>query len=435
MMSWRMRRRRAVATPAGTCWMVVVCVVVLSIAAGGGGAAAARVARNEFARTLYDSELAEMRMTSLEAAAAAGTAFGACEGEPMMECTSDALFAVTHNGGSKYFNRHDGGDDGNDGCVYETHRSTTDDGENGTSHARCDWEHPPGKHAETKKEDVQQQPPPPQPQISTQTQQQEQRQQPQTQQQLAFVASVCWPEVPVNDSSSGIPRRIIQTWKTHRPRGRFNKFLHKMQRLNPDFEYMLFDDQEVNDFVATHFPRLKFMWDHLIGPFRVQRYDLFRMLAVYHYGGFYLDMDVELEQGLAPLLDQEAVFPHEEMIPTDICRKHGQYGRWPWPYIDCSREFPQLGQFAFGARRHHPFLRRVIEAIYAQFISPDVPPRFSDVYIFTTSGPDLVSHVYNQSSPAEQQHVTVLYPHPYDKFRFGDYGVHHMAGAWRKWTH
>ena len=131
-------------------------------------------------------------------------------------------------------------------------------------------------------------------------------------------------------------------------------------------------------------------------------------------------------------MDNMAVFPHEEYIPVEICERHGKYGRWPWLYIDCSREFPQLGQFAFGAQAGHPFVKQVIEAMYMQFLRPSTPPRYSDVYIFTTGGPDLVSHVFNTTSAATRAQVTVLYREPYDKFCFGNFARHHMDGSWRR---
>lgn len=162
------------------------------------------------------------------------------------------------------------------------------------------------------------------------------------------------------------------------------------------------------------------------------RYDLFRMLAVYFYGGFYFDMDFEPLRKLPDsLLKHDVVFPHEEYIPAHICERHGRAGRWPWSYIDCSFEFPQLGQFGFGARQGNDFIRQLIYGMRDQFYNPDVPPRYPDVYVFTTSGPDFVSHMYNQSSKEVQSTVTVLYPEPYAKFQFGNYGRHHMGGSWR----
>ena len=84
------------------------------------------------------------------------------------------------------------------------------------------------------------------------------------------VQPACVPEGAV-ELPGRIPKRVVQTWKTHRPRGRLWKFMAHLHALNPDFEFLLFDDHEIDLFVAAHFPNLQFMWAHLRGPFRVQR--------------------------------------------------------------------------------------------------------------------------------------------------------------------
>ncbi len=97
--------------------------------------------------------------------------------------------------------------------------------------------------------------------------------------------------------------------------------------LNPDFEYIFFDDQRMADFIDEHFPQYRTMFRSFGVP--IQRYDFFRYLAVYHYGGFYLDLDVLLASGLSDLLDFGCVFPFEELtINTFLRRSTGWTGKW-----------------------------------------------------------------------------------------------------------
>jgi hypothetical protein len=70
--------------------------------------------------------------------------------------------------------------------------------------------------------------------------------------------------------------------------------------------------------------------------FAIQRYDFFRYLAVYQYGGFYLDLDVILDSSLSALLDFRCVFPFEELTMNTFLRR--EYGMG-W----------EIGSFAFGA--------------------------------------------------------------------------------------
>ena len=77
----------------------------------------------------------------------------------------------------------------------------------------------------------------------------------------------------------------------------------------------------------------------------IQRYDFFRYLAICHFGGFYLDLDVLLASSLSDLLEFGCVFPFEELtISTFLRRKYGM----DW----------ESGNYAFGASARHPFIDR-----------------------------------------------------------------------------
>ena len=62
-----------------------------------------------------------------------------------------------------------------------------------------------------------------------------------------------------------------------------------LRLLNPDYEYLFFDDQAVDCFIAQEFPQYKAVFESF--RFRIQRYDFFRYLVIYKYGGFYFDLD------------------------------------------------------------------------------------------------------------------------------------------------
>ena len=72
--------------------------------------------------------------------------------------------------------------------------------------------------------------------------------------------------------------------------------MSSVRLLNPDYEYLFFDDGRVEEFIAQEFPQYRAVFESFEVP--IQRYDFFRYLAVYHYGGFYLDLDVLLGSGL-----------------------------------------------------------------------------------------------------------------------------------------
>src|SRR5207248_2357407 len=122
---------------------------------------------------------------------------------------------------------------------------------------------------------------------------------------------------------SGIPARIIHVYSPAIGRseelGLFNQAaIATVRLLNPDFEHVLFGRREMAEFIGAEFPQFRRVMDSLPGP--IQRFDLFRYLAVYRLGGFYFDLDVFLARSLKPLLDCQCVFAFEELTISAFLR-------------------------------------------------------------------------------------------------------------------
>jgi inositol phosphorylceramide mannosyltransferase catalytic subunit len=225
-----------------------------------------------------------------------------------------------------------------------------------------------------------------------------------------------------------IPRRVIQTG-----RDRNLPLLHRaavttVTLLNPDFEHCFFDDDDVDRFVEREFPQYRALFHAF--PFPIQRYDFFRYLAVYRYGGFYLDLDVLLASSLSGLAHLGCVFAFDDLnVSRFLRRRHGM----DWT----------IGNYAFGAHAGHPFLGAVIDnCVRAQTdrrwgaaALRGIPRPFRDDFVvLNTTGPWLVSRTYAEN-PALAASVTVLTPEnvcdPWTWHKFGDVGVHLMEGSWR----
>jgi len=115
-----------------------------------------------------------------------------------------------------------------------------------------------------------------------------------------------------------IPRRIIQTGKQVQQPLRNRAMIANLKLLNPDYEYLFFDDDQVQTFVQREFSQYRRVFDSF--RFSIQRYDFFRYLAVYHYGGFYFDLDVLLARGLSELLKTGCTFPFEGLTFSHFLR-------------------------------------------------------------------------------------------------------------------
>jgi inositol phosphorylceramide mannosyltransferase catalytic subunit len=226
-----------------------------------------------------------------------------------------------------------------------------------------------------------------------------------------------------------IPKRIIQVWGGSSDMPLLAKASAvNVRSLNPDFEYLFFDDARMDTFIDEHFPEYRRVFK--LFPFPIQRFDFFRYLAIYRLGGFYFDMDLLLASSLSDLLAFECIFPFEELTINRFLRE--QYGM-DW----------EVGNYAFGAAPGHPFIRAIIENCvraqedlkWTQAIMRPIPRLFQkDFLIFYTTGPGLVSRTLAEFPDAERR-VKVLFPGDVcdakNWNRFGNYGVHVHQGNWR----
>jgi len=227
--------------------------------------------------------------------------------------------------------------------------------------------------------------------------------------------------------TDAIPKRIIQTGKTRELSPVAKVSACNLKLLHPDWDYRYFDDDDVRDFLREEFPEHEALFDAF--PYKIQRFDFFRYLAVHRLGGFYFDLDVMLSKDMGPTLDSHSVFPFEELTVSRHLRGRGM----DW----------EIGNYAFGARPGDSFLGAVIEnCVRAQrepgWVSPmmaGIPRMFrSDFEVLNTTGPGLVSRTLVEN-PELAAKVTVLFPEdvrdPATWHHVGDYGVHFMEGSWR----
>ena len=188
----------------------------------------------------------------------------------------------------------------------------------------------------------------------------------------------------------------------------------------------------INTRVQAFFDRTFPQYHAVFNAFRfaIQRYDFFRYLAVYHFGGFYFDLDVLLASSISNLLNHSCIFPFEGLTFSRFLRRHYQMD---W----------EIGNYAFGAVPGHPFLEAIIQnCVRAQKDPNWVKPMMcgapalsrAEFLVLNTTGPGLVSRTLAEN-PELAETVTVLLPDDVcdesNWNQFGDYGIHLMNGSWR----
>ncbi|HML96626.1 MAG TPA: glycosyltransferase [Thermodesulfobacteriota bacterium] len=216
-----------------------------------------------------------------------------------------------------------------------------------------------------------------------------------------------------------IPKIIHQTCKsTMELSPDLAAFVERVAALHPGWEHRLYGDAECRAAVERIFPALLPLYD---ASLPIQKTDIFRVVAVYGDGGFYLDTDVECRIPLDDLSEFRAVFGEEATLSPEEAAGRGL-------------ESPlRVGNYAFGSEPGHPFLLGIIEGMAAQ-AGREIK---AEEDILESTGPGLVTAVYTKYGRGMKDVVVIP-----NKDRtcpvcralschFGSYAVHAHAGSWR----
>ena len=215
-------------------------------------------------------------------------------------------------------------------------------------------------------------------------------------------------------SSSKI--NIIQTWKTNQIPPKYQSLVYKIKKLNPECNYLFFTDQDINIFIRDKFPQYLLTFQQF--PYTIQKIDFFRYLAIYYYGGVYLDLDIDLHKSVQNLKNSsECVFPLEFTKNSD-------------PILQQQKFQGLIGNYAFYAPSRHPFIKKIIDNIDSKRI-PIKESECSDYrqYVYYTTGPVMVSQTYIDY--VSKEHIKIIQTRPFKKSSFGDYGKHIQLGTWK----
>lgn len=217
-----------------------------------------------------------------------------------------------------------------------------------------------------------------------------------------------------------IPKRIICTHVSQYSLETKLKYcIHLMQEMHPSWEFLFFSDNDCREFIEREIPNYLELYDWYPRP--VQKADLFRILAVYHLGGFYLDTDFMLAAPLDPLCEENAVFPFEHEKDEKAFKV--RYPKW----MKTREEKLTLGNYAFGAVAGHPFLTAVLEELVARTETLEVE-NCNDLDVLHSTGPDALTSVYYRQRESWND-VMVLGS---NEMGLGEYGVHLIHGVWRQ---
>jgi len=219
---------------------------------------------------------------------------------------------------------------------------------------------------------------------------------------------------------NNVPKIIIQTWKDRDIPAKYLPLIDNIKKHNPEYEYLFFTDNDILSFMKQHYPDYIKTYEKL--PIKIQKIDFFRYIAVYHYGGIYMDLDMDGITNMDDILQYKAVFPVDEYI-TDRLSHHKRYKY----YYNNNQKF-LLGQYAFAAEPKNEFVKLLIDNIHNNIHTIVKSVNHNDEeYVFKTTGPDYVSKVYMDYANKSTIHILDNGKRQY----FGDYAQHRHFGSWK----
>ena len=232
-----------------------------------------------------------------------------------------------------------------------------------------------------------------------------------------------------NFDNDQIPKIIIQTWKSNIIPYKYKNDVYTMRKYNNTYKYLFFNDNDIEKFLKKYYLNTYYKSYKKL-PVIIQKIDYFRYIAVYHYGGFYFDLDMKGYFPIDELLKYDCVFPYEQKIDNNKC-KSNRFKNF------CKKNVKFiLGQYAFGAKPQNDFIKTLIEKIHNNVdnyiveydkIKENKDKNIYHEYIYSTTGPDFVTNVYHNYK--NKKDIKILYynvPH-----HFGKFAKHNFYGTWK----
>jgi mannosyltransferase OCH1-like enzyme len=216
-----------------------------------------------------------------------------------------------------------------------------------------------------------------------------------------------------------IPRIIHQTAKYRDFYGVYEEFHRKLRAFHPGWDFRFYDDRDCRKLIKQYFGKLLSVYDGYAHA--IQRTDLFRIAAVFQFGGFYVDLDVECFKPIDDLCRNTIVFGEEKVLTPREKRRLRH------------RDAQRIGNYMFGSVPQHPFLADVM----IRMTQESMKPIEIENDILETTGPGLLTRVYfdlkNHHTDITMLGKAVgLCPHCVRRScHFGDYALHHHVGSWR----
>jgi len=128
--------------------------------------------------------------------------------------------------------------------------------------------------------------------------------------------------------------------------------IEKLKKLNPTWEYRLYDDIDIENYIKFNFPSILKLYKKINPIYGVVKADLFRYLVIYNEGGVYLDIKSSFLYSLDSKIkeDDKCLLSHWN---------NKEWGR----HLEISNPKGEFQQCFIIMAKGHPFMKSVIECV------------------------------------------------------------------------
>ena len=202
------------------------------------------------------------------------------------------------------------------------------------------------------------------------------------------------------DPVNNFPRIIHQVWDSGVFPEEWREAQQSCRNLYPNYRYMLWSFADTEKLIREEHPWLLSTWNSY--PYDMQRVDLVKYLALYHYGGVYLDSDVSCVENFDSYIQNLSSNVHTVVRPS--------YPAW-------------YGLDTFWSKPRSPLMWSVlVNAPYAN-------RWYGVTYTTVMFGAGTVYFGLSLNSYPCQSHIHVV---P-NEFFTEKYFFHHHASSWHHW--
>ena len=158
----------------------------------------------------------------------------------------------------------------------------------------------------------------------------------------------------INELKSGesIPKVVHQTYHKKILPPEIQQNIAHLKSANPEWEFRLYDDNDIENYIQTHYPQIISIYKKINPIYGAARADFFRYLLMYNEGGVYLDIKSGLNKPLKNIISA-----NEQFI---VCY---------WNLANkvthdvISNPNGEIQQWHIATVKGHPFLKSVIENV------------------------------------------------------------------------